>query len=94
MSDAEDTVEMGTEETFVFDEWVKAAGLSRKATNIVRQEDLTAGRTLELLERADVRSINLELGQAKLLEAAIHSLTSEVKDAHAVLRPSTSARFC
>ena len=83
MSDAEDTVETGTEETFVLDEWVKAAGLSRKATNTLRQEDLTTERTLKLLERADVRSLNLQLGQAKLLEAAIHSLTSEVKDAHA-----------
>ena len=83
MSDAEDTVETGTEETFVFDDWVKAAGLSRKATNTLRQEDLTTERTLKLLERADVRSLNLQLGQAKLLEAAIHSLTSEVKDAHA-----------
>ena len=51
MSDAEDTVETGTEETFVLDEWVKAAGLSRKATNTLRREDLTTERTLKLLER-------------------------------------------
>ena len=61
---------------FDFDEWAHNAGLSRKATAVLRQEDLTTRRTLVLLKLCDVRSLNLQLGQTKLLEAAVNELNT------------------
>ena len=42
--------------------------LSCKATAVFRQEDITTRRTLVLLKPCDVWSLNLQLGQTKLLE--------------------------
>ena len=61
---------------FDFDEWAHNAGLSRKATAVLRQEDITTRRTLVLLKPCDVRSLNLQLGQTKLLEAAVNELNA------------------
>lgn len=59
---------------FVFDTWTVEVGLSRKAVAILRQEDLTQKQILVLLSPGDVRSLNLQLGQRKLLEAALEQL--------------------
>ena len=61
---------------FDFDEWAHNAGLSRKAKAVLRQEDITTRRTLVLLTPRDVRSLNLQLGQTKLLEAAVNELNA------------------
>ena len=41
---------------------------------VLRQEDITMNRPLVLLKPCDVRSLNLQLGQTKLLEAAVSEL--------------------
>ena len=43
---------------FDFDEWAHNAGLSRKATAVLRQEDLTTRRTLVLLKLCGLSTYN------------------------------------
>ena len=43
---------------------------------VLRQEDITTRRTLVLLKLCDVRSLNLQLRQPKLLETAVNELTA------------------
>lgn len=65
---------------FDFETWAIEAGLVRKTTAKLRQEDLCAERTLALLDSSDIRKLSLAIGQRKLLEAAIQRLTTQVTD--------------
>lgn len=60
---------------FDFEAWAKEAGLLRKTTAKLRQEDLCTKRTLALLVNSDIRELSLAIGQRKLLEAAVQKLT-------------------
>jgi hypothetical protein len=75
MEDAENEQNNGQDRpAFVFDTWVEEAGLNRKAVAILRTEALTVKRALLLLSPGDIRSLNLQLGQEKLLETAVEQL--------------------
>ena len=76
----EEQQEVAVAADFAFDDWAREAGLSRKAIAVLRQEDLVGKKQLSLVTAGDIRSLNLQLGQAKLLQAAIDTLTAGTKD--------------
>lgn len=59
---------------FEFDSWADEAGLSRKAVNILKTEALNSERALSLMTLGDIKSLNLQVGQAILLQAAVRTL--------------------
>jgi hypothetical protein len=88
-----DTEQESTEiSDFNFDEWSSRLGLSRKVTQIMRQEELTSKDVLALLELKDLKELGFPLGTIKLLmreieqwnTSTIHGETSTVHMANEV----------
>jgi len=64
-------------EGFNFEVWAKNSGLSRKTERVLRSEEMTSDRALRLLEASDIRTLDLSLGQRKLLEVGVAELRCE-----------------
>ena len=72
-SDTEEMPHNSTEtESFNFDEWATGLGLSRKVTQILRQEELTSKTALKLIKLKDLKELGLPLGSVKIIENEIH----------------------
>ena len=52
---------------FNFDEWASSLGLSRKITQILRQEELVSKQALSLLEMKDLKELNFPMGTTKII---------------------------
>ena len=52
---------------FNFNEWASSLGLSRKITQILRQEELVSKEALSLLELKDLKDLNFLMGTTKLI---------------------------
>ena len=75
VSEAGVTVEQ--DETLNFDQWSVEMGLTRKTTALLRKEDLGSLDTLCLLDNSDLLSLDLSVGQRKVLAAAISKIKAE-----------------
>ena len=75
VSEAGVTVEQ--DETLNFDQWSVEMGLTRKTTALLRKEDLGLLGTLCLLDNSDLLSLDLSVGQRKVLAAAISKIKAE-----------------
>ena len=71
---------MGDEEVseFDFDGWCNDFSLSKRTVTLLKKEDLEQKWIIQTLDRADVMSMDLPLGQRKALLTAVSALT-EVK---------------
>lgn len=63
-------------EAFDFNVWAKNNGINRKTTAMLRKEDLATVEALVLLEPSDFKELDLTIGQRKLLQSAIGTLTA------------------
>ena len=61
--EAQETQDITSE--FNFDEWASSLGLSRKITQILRQEELVSKEALSLLELKDLKELNFFHGDYK-----------------------------
>ncbi len=80
MSDTEgekNGVEQAEDEVFNFTDWALRFKLSRKTTGLLTTEECTSREALRLLGSADVMSMDLPLGQRKLLTAAVEELKDD-----------------
>ena len=59
---------------FNFDDWSRGAGLARKTTLLLRQQDLTTLQTLQLVSDSDFKELGITLGQRKLLVSQLQKL--------------------
>ena len=58
--DTHETQEMPTD--FNFDEWTASVSLSRKITQVLRQEELTSKEVLSLIELKDLKEMKFHYG--------------------------------
>lgn len=72
MSDQEE-IRNDVVEEFNFDEWAGNKKLSRKVTQILRQEELTTKDTLKLLQDSDLKQLGLPLGAVKTIMVEINN---------------------
>lgn len=63
--ESQETVDITQE--FNFDEWASSLGLSRKITQILRQEELVSKEALSLLELKDLKELNFPMGTTKII---------------------------
>lgn len=63
-----------TTEGISFDEWAHQAGLTRKSTSYLRQQDLASFNTLRLLSDEDIKELDITFGQKKLLLATLRQI--------------------
>jgi hypothetical protein len=61
-------------EQFVFEAWIKDSGLSVKASQVLKKEELVSSRALAALTEEDIVGLGLPLGQRKLLQLAVTEL--------------------
>ena len=59
---------------FNFDTWATELGLSRKVTQILRQEELITKRALSLIEMKDLKELGLPLGTIKVIMDELRKL--------------------
>ena len=68
MATSEDTHETQDVPTdFNFDEWAASLNLSRKITQVLRQEELTSKEALSLIELKDLKELNFPMGTTKVI---------------------------
>ena len=73
MATSEDTHETQDVPTdFNFDEWAASLNLSRKITQVLRQEELTSKETLTLIELKDLKELNFLMGTRKVIMSDIN----------------------
>ena len=79
-------------EVITFDVWAHQAGLNRKTTSYLRQQDLASFNTLQLLSDTDVKDLDVTLGQKKVLLSALRQLYPATGAApQAAIRINTSS---
>ena len=73
MATSEDTHETQDVPTdFNFDEWAISLNLSRKITQVLRQEELTSKEALSLIELKDLKELNFPMGTTKVILSDIN----------------------
>ncbi|KAH3849345.1 hypothetical protein DPMN_091744 [Dreissena polymorpha] len=66
-NELEISVENETEKPFNFDTWCSELQLSRKVTQILRQEDIVTWDVIRLLAESDLKQIGVTLGAIKVI---------------------------
>lgn len=90
--EAQETQDITSE--FNFDEWASSLGLSRKITQILRQEELVSKEALSLLELKDLKELNFPMGTTKIILHDIAKWTTvqtNVTDTVSVTEPNVQS---
>ncbi|KAH3737460.1 hypothetical protein DPMN_044053 [Dreissena polymorpha] len=94
-NELEISVEDETEKPFNFDSWCSELQLSRKVTQILRQEDIVTWNVIRLLTESDLKQIGMTLGAIKVIMVNIKTnqddASSEVGNTDQILQASGEA---